>query len=113
MTWQLLVVGHLLGDEALISSAVGLLARLEHHVAGGDLAGLLVGQADDGGVRDGGVGEQQRLQLGRRHLEALVLDELLEPVDDEQVAVVVDVADVAGVQPAVVVDGGGGGGVRC
>ena len=48
-----------------------------------------------------GWASSTRLQLGRRHLEALVLDQLLDPVDDEDVAVVVDVADVAGVQPAV------------
>jgi len=79
------------------------------------------------------VGEQQSLELGRRHLhgmsqphfsetrkagtavnswlpglaaylEALELDELLDAVDDEDLLVVVDVADVAGVEPAVDVD---------
>ena len=37
-----------------------------------------------------GRGEQHGLQLGRRHLVALVLDQLLDPVDDEPPAVVVD-----------------------
>ena len=78
--------------------------RPQHDEGGRDLAGLVVGEADHRGVGDLRVGEQQRLELGRRHLEALVLDELLEPVDDEQVPVGVDVADVAGVQPAVGVD---------
>ena len=79
------------------------------------------------------MGEQQSLELGRRHLhgmsqphfsetrkagtavnswlpglaaylEALELDELLDAVDDEDLLVVVDVADVAGVEPAVDVD---------
>ena len=72
--------------------------RLRH------LAGLLVGARDDRRVGDRGVGEQHRFQLGRRHLVALVLDQLLEPVDDEEPAVLVGVADVAGVQPAVGVD---------
>jgi hypothetical protein len=39
------------------------------------------------------VGEQEGLQFGGGHLEALVLDELLDPVDDEQPAVGVDMAD--------------------
>ena len=50
--------------------------------------------------------EQNRLELGGRDLHALVLDELLDAVDDEHVAVLVDVADVARVQPALGVDRG-------
>ena len=46
------------------------------------------------------------LELGGRHLHALVLNQLLQPIDDEEVAVSVGVADVAGVQPAVVTAGG-------
>ena len=44
------------------------------------------------------------LQLGRGHLKRLVLDQLLEPVDDVEVALGVGLADVAGVQPAVFVE---------
>src|SRR3954447_12820136 len=51
--------------------------------------------------------EQQRLELGRRDLEALDLDELLEAVDEVEPPVLVRVADVAGVQPAVRVEGVG------
>ncbi len=60
---------------------------------------------DDGGVGDGGVGDEHGLELGGGDLEALVLDELLEPVHDEDLVVVVDEADVSGVQPPVLVDG--------
>ena len=94
-----------------MSAAVVLLSRLERDVRGGDLAGLVVGHPDHGGIGDLGMGEQQRLELGGWDLEALVLDELLEPVDDVEVAVGVDVADVAGVQPTVIVDRGLRGGV--
>src|SRR5439155_20308308 len=45
-------------------------------------------------------------EFGRRHLEPLVLDELLRPIDDEEIAVGVDVADVAGVVPTSGVDAG-------
>lgn len=51
------------------------------------------------------MGIEQGLQLGRGHLEAPVLDDLLEPVNDEDLVVVVHVADVAGVQPPVGVNG--------
>ena len=112
-TAYLLVVRDLAGDEVHDLLGRRVRALLQHDVRRRDLAGLLVGEADHGGVGDGRVGEQHRLQLGGRDLEALVLDELLEPVDDEEVAVLVDVPDVAGVQPAVVVDGGGGGLRRC
>ena len=42
------------------------------------------GTGDDGRVSDRRVSEQQRLELGGSHLVALVLDQLLEPVDDPQ-----------------------------
>lgn len=59
---------------------------------------------DYGSVGDVRVGDEQRLELRRRNLEALVLDDLLQPVHDEDFVVVVDQADVAGVQPAFLVD---------
>jgi hypothetical protein len=68
------------------------------------LVAALVVDADHRGVRGVGRGEQHGLQLGRGHLVALVLDQPLDPVDDEPPAVLVDRADVAGVQPAVGVD---------
>ena len=50
---------------------------------------------------DGGVRHQRLLDLGRVHVEAAGDDHVLGPVDDEQEVVVVEVADVAGVVPAV------------
>ena len=44
--------------KAWISSAVADRSGLQHDVADGDLAGLVVGQPDDGGVGDRRVGEQ-------------------------------------------------------
>jgi hypothetical protein len=51
------------------------------------------------------------LELRGRDLVAAGLDQLLEPIDEEEVAVVVEVAEVAAVQPPVGVDGGGGRGI--
>ena len=85
-----------------ISSAGSTLlpgAQLDH---GGDpLAPLLVRQPDHRAVLDGRVRHQRLLDLGRVHVEAAGDDHVLGPVDDEQEAVVVEVADVAGVVPAV------------
>ena len=72
----------------------------------GNLARFLIGQADHRGVGDVRMAEQDRLQFGRGDLESLVLDEFLEPVDHVQVAVGVDVPEVAGVQPPVGIDHG-------
>src|SRR5438270_2942846 len=48
--------------------------------------------------------------LSWRHLVSLVLDQLLEAIHDIEVAVRVGVADVAGVQPAIVIENLRGGG---
>ena len=61
------------------------------------LAVPLVGTARDAGVRDVRMLDQQRFELGRRYLEAVHLDQLLEPVDDGDRAGGVDAAEVAGV----------------
>ena len=70
----------------------------------GKLAGALVGDAYDGGVRDRGVGAEHGLELRWRDLKAHDLDELLEPVDEEHVTVLVEVPEVAGVKPPLGID---------
>ena len=72
-----------------------------HHERLRHLATFAVRHGNDGRVRDVRVLQQHRLELGRRHLEALHLDQLLEPIDDLEVSVLVDDPDVAGVQPPV------------
>jgi hypothetical protein len=59
----------------------------------------------DGGILDLWVCDEEGFKLRRRHLKALVLDDLLKPVDDEDLVVIVHVTDVTGVQPTVSVDG--------
>jgi hypothetical protein len=48
--------------------------------------------------------QQHCFELGRRHLETFVLDQLLRAIDDEEVPVFVVVPDVARVQPAFGID---------
>ena len=50
------------------------------------------------------MAEQNRLDLGRRNLHPLVLDQFLQTIDDEEAAVGVDVPEIALVQPSVVLD---------
>ena len=58
------------------------------------LAGLEVGAGDHGRVGDERMRHQRGLELGWGNVEALVLDELLEAVDDVQEALAVDPAHV-------------------
>ncbi len=63
-----------------------------------------VGDADHRDLRDDVEAEEQVLDLRRGHVEAATDVDVLLPVGDPQRAVVVEHADVAGVQPAVGVD---------
>uniref|UniRef100_A0A182Q3C3 Uncharacterized protein n=1 Tax=Anopheles farauti TaxID=69004 RepID=A0A182Q3C3_9DIPT len=94
---------HELHDFGSGNRSTGL-AQLPHDERERKFAGRLVRHADDGRILDGRVRQQHGLDLGRRHLVALVLDQLLQPVDDVKLTVRVVVPNVAGVQPAVRVD---------
>src|SRR5690606_11908597 len=70
--------------------------------AQGALVPLLVGDADDGGLGDGGVAHDGVLQVDRGEPLAAGFDDVLGAVHQGQVAVGGDLADVAGAQPPVV-----------
>ena len=96
-----------MGRDALGDPGHDLLRRCllaKNDVTLGDLLSRLVDDTDHRGVRHLGVGEQVRLQLRGWNLEALVLDQFLEAVDDVVFIPVVDVPDVAGVEEAIGVD---------
>ena len=102
---DLVVVGERLERrvvDAVLLRPRGRAVGVEHDQRG--VVGARV--ADDGGLADQRPGALELgLDVRRRHvLAGGVDDELLLAVDDLEVAVVVDLADVAGVQPAVVVE---------
>ena len=63
------------------------------------LAELAVGHADDGGVDDVGMLEQDLLDLDAVHVLAAADDHVLGPVDEVEEAVGVEAADVAAAEP--------------
>src|SRR6185369_7527887 len=72
------------------------------------LARFIIGIRNHRGVRYTRMSQQHRFEFGRRHLETLVLDQLLRTIDDEEVPVFVYVTDVASVQPTFPIDGPSG-----
>src|SRR5581483_5233733 len=64
-------------------------------------ARFLVRRRDNRGIRDGRVPKQCRLALGGRDLIGVVLDQLLDTIDDEEVAALVHISNITGTQPAV------------
>ena len=78
--------------------------RLQFQERFGHLFTIRVDHADDSGVGDLGMAEQQRLELRGRPLLTLVLDELLEPVDDCHEPLGAHRRNVAGVKESVGVD---------
>src|SRR5205807_1382914 len=75
-----------------------------HHGGGHDLAEVGVRPTTDSNLLNLGVLEEHVLHVGGGDVLAAPDDEVLQPAGDEQVAVGVEVAEVAGVDPAVLVD---------
>uniref|UniRef100_A0A182IXV1 Uncharacterized protein n=1 Tax=Anopheles atroparvus TaxID=41427 RepID=A0A182IXV1_ANOAO len=94
-----------LGRHQLYQFRFGnLLVRLKHDECGRQFPGQLIRNANNGRVSHLAVAEQYILELGRRNLEAVVLDQVLQPVNDEEVSFGVIVSNVAGVQPPFLID---------
>ncbi len=74
---------------------------LQHDERARDLAALDVLERHDGRIGNRRMREQHGFELGGRHLQPLVLDELLDAIDDVEIPVGVRVADVARMQPTV------------
>ena len=68
------------------------------------LAPSIVGHADDGDIRDGGMVEQRVLDLGGVHVLAARDDHVLHPVGEEEIAVLIEKARVTRPEPSVGVE---------
>ena len=98
---QVLVGRERVGDELLELAVGDRPVGVELHGGHRHLAGPLVGEAEHRAVEHRGVAVQHRLDLGRRHLEAVDLDHLLGAVGEVHPALGLEPADVAGAVPAV------------
>ena len=76
-------------------------ARLQHHERLGRLAAILVRHADHRDLGHRRVAVDRLLDRARVHVVAAAQDEVLDAVDDREVAVPVHHADVAGAKPPV------------
>ena len=104
-----LVLGHV-GEDEVLHLLLGHGFALPEDDAGHDLlAVLLVGHADDLHVPDLWVGVDELLDLTGVDVLAAPDDHVLEPPGDLEIAVLVLAAEIAAVEPAVGVDGLGGG----
>ena len=65
------------------------------------LAPMVVRNADDGAFGNGGMLRQHRFDVARIDVEAAGDDHLAQPVAQEQIAALIEHAEIAGVQPAV------------
>ena len=94
--------------HSMISRRLDRRTGLEHDERLRDFAEAFVGNADHGDLRDARMAQHQVLDLGGIRVEPADDEHVLDAPDDAQVAVGVDRAEVAGVQPTVGVDRGRG-----
>ena len=76
-------------------------ARSSHDGGGHPLTQVGVRHAHDGGVDHGGMGQEYAFDLGRMHLLTARDDHVVGPTGHEQAFVVVEVADIARVDPTI------------
>ena len=98
--WHL-VACQSLGTECEHALGLGGYPWAQHHGGGDSLAPARVRHAEDARLGHGRMCQQHRLDLGRIDVLAAGDDQVVAPVDDVQVALGVEVAQVAGVQPAI------------
>ena len=84
----------------MISPGLASAPGFEHDERDHFLAHARVRLADDGGLCHGWVTEKDLLDLARIDVVAAADHQVLLAVDDEQIAVLVDISQVAGVEPA-------------
>src|SRR5271166_4087580 len=110
VAWNCLGEDHLFGqlvarqscatelDDLLLAD----LALVGDDDSAGDLAPLLVGQADDRHLADAGDADHDALDLGRVDVLTAGNDPVLDAILDVEITLIINFADVAGTEPAVI-----------
>src|SRR5690625_2221955 len=77
------------------------MAGLEYHEQLDGFAPLVIRNADGCRLSNGGVGHHQRFHIFWEDAVAGALDHFLDPAGEVEIAVLVQIADVAGINPAI------------
>ena len=87
-----------------ISLDASLGVRAEHDEREGQLSAVVIRDGDNADIRNIQVVEQMALELRRRNLKRAHFDELLDPVDEEDLSTLVELGFVACPEPALIRD---------
>src|SRR5205814_10092200 len=79
--------------------------RPQHHYGGDVLAELWVRDGEDAGLEHSRMAQQDLFHFQRRDLLSAAVDDVLDAADDEEIAVGIEIAEIAGPEPAAA-DGG-------
>ena len=104
-----LEAGHFAATEAIQIRVGDGLARFDYHAGAGDLGEAFVRHADHLHLVHRRVLQKKGLDFGRVNVFAADLEHVLVAAHEPYAAVVAHGGDIAGVEPAVVVNGLGGG----
>ncbi len=95
-------IGHQPGAAVILDLFdANLLAFFEHHPGLDRLTLHRIGHASHAHITYFGKGSDHFFDLARPDLEATGLDQVLLAVDNKQVAILIQVADIAGIHPAI------------
>ena len=87
-------------EEIRHRGQINRLPLLRHHDSATTLAQPLVGIGHNGNLADGGMLVEKRLDLHDRNILAAANDHVLRPAGDPDVALIIDLGEVAGVEPS-------------
>src|SRR5262245_37326702 len=98
---DLLVTRHSLGDEPRQRVQIERSPLTRDHEGLGDLARLRILTSGDAAIGDVRMLQENGLEFRRRNAEAFIFDHLLLTLDEIEIAILVDPADVACIEPAI------------
>mgnify|MGYP000942391913 CR=1 FL=1 len=87
--------------EALLHRPAAFRSRTLFELPAGSIRRIAVGRADDGGLADPGTAAEHPLDLARVDVDAAADDQVARAASEGQVAALVELAEVAGAEPAV------------